>query len=194
MSAPSLNDAAPYFTLPTALYGHKEELEGLGARVVLLTFVVPSKMREWLPKIGVPADAFPILLDESKRIYQVYGMENSIIKTWSPGTILFYAKTYAKNIYNGVRPEKVEGREDLHQLGGDFIVDQSGRIRLCHRSSSPIDRVKPSDILDCLRKMHGNMKDQITHSVVHSSREDDVLHAGGKTGPDTDTFETECTA
>ncbi|KNC78433.1 hypothetical protein SARC_09133 [Sphaeroforma arctica JP610] len=99
--------------------------------------------------------------------------QSSILGSWSPATLLFYAK----NIFSGTRLEKTQVKEDLHQLGGDFIVGQDGKLLLSHPSTSPIDRVAVSDIMDCIRKAVGvsvGVSDECSHT-------DCSAHAHGHT-------------
>ncbi|KNC78432.1 hypothetical protein SARC_09132, partial [Sphaeroforma arctica JP610] len=49
----------------------------LGAKVVLISFVAPERMGDWLTKQSMPADAFLMLGDgsDTKKIYRAYGMQ-----------------------------------------------------------------------------------------------------------------------
>ncbi len=42
-------------------------------------------------------------------------------------------------------------RTDITQLGGDFVLDNAGRIVFAHRSREPADRPSPSAIVDAVR-------------------------------------------
>lgn len=42
--------------------------------------------------------------------------------------------------------------DDLHQLGGDFVTDADGILRLCHRSRRPDDRPAIDEILAAISR------------------------------------------
>ena len=42
------------------------------------------------------------------------------------------------------------GPGDIHQLGGDFLLDRSGRLMLAHPSTDPADRPTVQQLLDAL--------------------------------------------
>jgi hypothetical protein len=58
---------------------------------------------------------------------------------------------YLKLRLRGQKLLPVQG--DPHQLGGDFIVDAAGIIRLSHPSKDPVDRPPVEDLLASLRNM-----------------------------------------
>jgi hypothetical protein len=42
-------------------------------------------------------------------------------------------------------------RGDTHQLGGDFVVGENGRIQLAHPSRDPVDRPSMAELLQAIR-------------------------------------------
>ncbi|KAF3850178.1 hypothetical protein F7725_019897 [Dissostichus mawsoni] len=44
-------------------------------------------------------------------------------------------------------PDMPPHMEDIYQLGGDFLLDEAGKVLLCHPSKSPMDRPSVEDIL-----------------------------------------------
>jgi alkyl hydroperoxide reductase subunit AhpC len=110
---------------------HEEAIRRLGAQVLLLSFEGEARARAWLSDTDVP---FPLLLDPGKDIYQAYGLERSLRRSWAPRTLWHYAQQVAR----GRRLYARGG--DLHQLGGDFIVDDQGRVCFAHPSREPVDR------------------------------------------------------
>ena len=58
---------------------------------------------------------------------------------------------YLKLILRGEKLLPVQG--DPHQLGGDFVVDAAGIIRLAHRSKDPVDRPPVEKLLAVLRNL-----------------------------------------
>lgn len=76
-------------------------------------------------------------------MYRAYGLRRSWnVKTaWTYGWLL-------------LRGRKLHGiQEDPNQLGGDFIVDAKGIVRLPHPSRDAADRPSVSDLLGVLRQL-----------------------------------------
>ena len=63
-----------------------------------------------------------------------------------PQNLWFYAKATLQG------REKFGKRGDPHQLGGDFIVDSQGIVRLAHPSKEPTDRPSVNHLLKVLQK------------------------------------------
>lgn len=121
-----------------------EEFGRLGARVLLISFGADYWARAWQQDTRSP---YPLLLDPARAVYRLYGLGASRLGAWSP-RVLFY---YLKRILRGQRLLPAQG--DPHQLGGDFIVDAHGVIRLAHRSQDPLDRLPAEKILAELRRL-----------------------------------------
>lgn len=79
---------------------------------------------------------FPLLVDRERRVYRAYGLARA---TWwdvlRPRVWLHYARL----LLAGRRQTAPPG-EDPFQLGGDFVVDPTGRLALVHPSKDPSDR------------------------------------------------------
>jgi peroxiredoxin len=123
------------------LLSHKTELEALNARVTILSFSSPALAQKW---IAETRSSFHFLIDSEMKVYQAYGLESSLIRAWSPKIWFAYAKLMAQ----GRRWRGIQGNS--RQMGGDFIVDQQGVIRLAHRSHDPTDRPKIDEIIQVL--------------------------------------------
>jgi hypothetical protein len=121
---------------------HHAELAGLRTQVLILTFGTEAWARAWLRETDAP---FPLLLDQDRRVYRAYGLERSVVRTWSPRTIWYYLRRASA----GHRLRPVQG--DPHQMGGDFIVDARGILRLAHRSRDPVDRPSSDRLLSVVR-------------------------------------------
>ncbi len=124
------------------VYRAKATFEHLGVRVLFITFGHAYWAEAWRAETGV---GFPILLDQARTVYRAYGLERSLRRTYSPRTLLFYAKKFLRG--EGWRP----ARGDPRQLGGDFVVGADGRIVLAHPSRDPIDRPSVNTLLEAIR-------------------------------------------
>jgi peroxiredoxin len=123
------------------LLSHKTELEALNARVTILSFSSPALAQKW---IAETRSSFHFLIDSEMKTYQAYGLESSLMRAWSPKIWFAYAKLMAQ----GRKWRGIQGVSS--QMGGDFIVDQQGVIRLAHRSHDPTDRLKVVEIFQVL--------------------------------------------
>ena len=110
---------------------HHEQLEGLGATVLLISFGQEPQAKRWLEQTNAP---FPLALDPDRRVYRAYGLERSVAKSWHPKMIAHYLGLLLK----GRKLLPIQG--DPNQLGGDFIVDRQGIVRYAHPSDDPADR------------------------------------------------------
>ncbi len=121
-----------------------EALRELRARIVLIAFGTLPDTERWL------ADVCPslcLLRDPERTVYQAFDLEHSFLRALSPRTLLAYARWFAA----GRKMHGLQG--DAAQLGGNFIVDPEGVLRLAHRSRDTLDRPSVAEILTCLRRI-----------------------------------------
>ena len=129
---------------------HLPEFEVLNTRIVLISFGRPDQARVWLEEtcwlapveINAP---FTLLLDPERRAYRAYELEYSLLRSWG----LKVWRRYAQLLFKGRMWRGIQG--DSGQLGGDIIVDSTGRIRLAFRSHDPTDRPDVQSLLAALR-------------------------------------------
>lgn len=78
---------------------------------------------------------FTVLLDRDRTVYQAYGLERSRLRSYHPRVVWIYIKRWFQRgeFYNS-------HGDDTSQLGGDFIVDRNGVLRLVHPSHDPTNR------------------------------------------------------
>jgi hypothetical protein len=91
--------------------------------------------------------AFDVLLDPDRVVYRSYEMEKSRWRAWSPKTLF----SYAKLLLSGRKWLPKEG--DSTQMGGDFIVDSNGIIRLAFKSKEPADRPSVDFLLQIIKSL-----------------------------------------
>ena len=117
------------------------ELEAMQTRVVVVSFGSTMGAKAWLLETGAP---FTFLLDPDRAAYRAYGLEHSLARSW--GLNVWWR--YAQLLLAGRKWRGTQG--DSGQLGGDFIVDPAGVIRLAYRSHDPTDRPPMSRLLTVL--------------------------------------------
>ena len=115
------------------MWRERKRLAELNTEVLLVSFEELPRVRWYLEGADF---GFPVLADPERAVYHAYGLGRaSLVRTWaSPKTVLFYGRA----ILRGERPPKPVA--DTRQLGGDFLIDASGRVRFAHTSVEPADR------------------------------------------------------
>jgi hypothetical protein len=125
------------------LWQKKTELDDLNIQVVVVTFesYQLSSLRHADPAMG-----FPYYHDQERRLYRYYGMYSAGFRDlWGPRT--WYA--YLRLLLSGRKMHKSSG--DIHQRGGDVLINPQGVIRFHYIGSGPADRPAVENILQLVR-------------------------------------------
>ncbi len=122
---------------------HRDEFEHLNVEVLLVSFSSKGYARRWTKEV---CPAFRLLLDREKAVYRAYELGHSLSRALNTRTIKSYAQFVRAD-----RPLRIQG--DPAQLGGDFIIDTEGAIRLAYRSHDPTDRPSAEQLLTVLNKL-----------------------------------------
>ncbi len=89
---------------------------------------------------------WPLLVDTERVLYRAYGLDRGHWwNIYGPASIW----TYSKLLMRG-RRLRLPG-SDVHQLGGDVLIDPNGVVRLHHIGSGPADRPTFSELLKAIR-------------------------------------------
>lgn len=89
---------------------------------------------------------FDVLLDHDRAIYKAYELERSYWRSRNMKTRWVYLKAWL----DGRKAPDSYG-DDTSQLGGDFIVDKNGILRLIYPSHDPTDRPPVDDLIAILK-------------------------------------------
>ena len=91
---------------------------------------------------------FTVLLDRDRTVYQAYGLERSRLRAYHPRVVWIYIKRWFQrgHFYDS-------HGDDTSQLGGDFIADKSGILRLVHPSHDPSDRPSVDELINVTAKL-----------------------------------------
>lgn len=119
----------------------KAETKARNTQVILIAFSSTQLAQAWITETKT---TFQFLLDPERKAYQAFGLDTSLWRSWSPKIWFEYARLLAL----GRKWRGIQG--DSGQLGGDFIIDQNGIIRMAYRSHDPADRPAVCDILKVL--------------------------------------------
>lgn len=117
-----------------------ERLAATGAEVVLVAYHDPDlMMSKMMHSLNLP---FTMLYDKTKSAYRRWGLGTVTVTAFlRPGLYLELARIL-------LRRERSLGRvSDRTQLGGDFIVDETGRLIFANRLKSFHDRAKVDDLI-----------------------------------------------
>ncbi len=121
----------------------EEELQALGIDVAVVTFQSSPIAENYVRETKLD---WPILIDETLKLYSAYGMERGRVwDVWGPATM----GVYFKLMFKGRMPHKPAG--DVHQLGGDILIDPQGIVRLHHIGTGPADRPTIESLLEIVR-------------------------------------------
>ncbi len=128
----------------TQVVSVQDKIQALNANVITISFGTSYWAQMWLQETRSP---FPFLVDPERGAYQAYGLKSSVFRSWSVKNLWYYAKAVAQG------RETFGKRGNPHQLGGDFIVDSQGILRLVHPSRDPTDRPSVDKILTVLHNL-----------------------------------------
>jgi peroxiredoxin len=122
-----------------------EEFRALGAEIVVISFVQPERLSQYLKAHPWP---FRVLADPSRTVYRAFGLGSA---TWMQILQPRVIARYFGLIFRGRMPHMAH--EDVHQLGGDFVLDRTGRVVFEYRSRDPADRPRVSELLEAVRRI-----------------------------------------
>ena len=118
-------------------------MEAAGLSVAVVTFELNRFATSYVEETRM---AWPLLIDSDRRLYQAYGMERVGWKTLlSPSAL----STYLGLALRGRRLHRATG--DVHQMGGDVLIDPKGVVRFHYVSSDPADRPGVAALLKVIR-------------------------------------------
>lgn len=117
----------------------EERFRASNVRIVVVTFAHDLFARRYVEETSLP---WPLLVDDTRETYRSYGMLSASFRdVWGPGT--WWA--YLKEILRGGKLRRAEG--DIHQRGGDVLIDPAGIVVLHHVGKGPADRPAVDAIL-----------------------------------------------
>lgn len=120
-----------------------DEFAALGARIVAVSFEEADQILRFASDERLP---FPLLGDPERWAYQAFGLQPA---SWRQLTSWATIATYLRGMLHGRWP-RIRAAQ-FEQLGGDFVLDATGRIVLCWKSETPADRPAIDDLLSAVR-------------------------------------------
>ena len=89
------------------------------------------------------------MVDTSRALFLELGLRRSVLAVWGMLALIKYAEQLAGG---GKLLRSLEG-DDVHQMGGDFMVDSKGKLVYVYRGKSSYDRPSVGELLAKLRAM-----------------------------------------
>ena len=89
--------------------------------------------------------SWPLLVDQDRSLYHAYGMERG--KWWNIWGVASW-RVYVALLLRGRRLRAPTN--DIHQLGGDVLIDPQGTVRLHHIGAGPADRPTVAALLQAV--------------------------------------------
>ena len=110
----------------------------------IILFYFQAGAKRWLKDTNCKLRMF---VDPERHLYSALGLRRSLTEAWSISKLVFYAE------------QKRAGRrmfeeDDPNQIGGDFILDEQGRLALIHRSKIWTDRPPVEELLSCVKDLN----------------------------------------
>uniref|UniRef100_A0A4W6ES13 Selenoprotein L n=1 Tax=Lates calcarifer TaxID=8187 RepID=A0A4W6ES13_LATCA len=117
-------------------------LEARSLQVLVVSFGSFEGAQLWLEQTGC---TFDMLLDPQRKVYRSFGLGSSYAKVMKFGCLLQYSEYGAVNRDFPDFPPRL--LEDIYQMGGDFLLDEAGKVLLSHPCKNPLDRPTVKDFL-----------------------------------------------
>lgn len=124
----------------------KAELESKNGSIFVISFGSLEKARKWKLDTGCE---LRIMVDPDRRLYCAVGLRKSMYRVWGIGSLIFYAEQMCA----GKALVKGEDDDDLHQMGGDFIIDCQGKMGLVYCSKVSTDRPSVDQLVAVLKSL-----------------------------------------
>lgn len=124
------------------LEANKALFEARSVQVFIVSFGGVEGAQLWLEQTGC---SFQMLLDPQRKIYRSFGLGSSYSRVMRFGCLLQYSEYEAVDReFPDIPPRLLE---DIYQMGGDFLLDASGKVVLHHPCKTPLDRLSASLLL-----------------------------------------------
>jgi alkyl hydroperoxide reductase subunit AhpC len=122
----------------------KERVERLGIEVLVVSFEDEEHALNYQKETALE---WPMVVDKQLELYSYYGLTRAGFRDlWGFATW----KVYLREILKGNLPKSAKG--DVHQRGGDVLIDPQGIVRLHLIGKGPADRPAIDEVLRIVEK------------------------------------------
>ncbi len=120
-----------------------------GGEVLAVSFARPERVAAYVERYPLP---FPALADPTLEGYRVFDLGRT---SWLALLNPVVMAKYLALMFRGWMPWRPAEKEDLLQLGGDFVLDGQRRVVYAYRSADPTDRPGVDDLVRAVRQAAG---------------------------------------
>ena len=111
-----------------------ERLRAAGVSVLIVSQAQPAVLATFLRRHPQP---FPVVCDPDRAVYRAFGLERTHwLNFFRPAVVWRYLRL----VVRGGKVRMPYPGEDVLQLGGDFLLDRTGRVVFAYRSRTATDR------------------------------------------------------
>lgn len=111
-----------------------ERLRAAGVNVLVISQAKPAVLATFLRNHPQPV---PVVGDPDRAAYRAFGLERTSWLSFFRPSVMW---GYLRLMFRGGKVRKPYPGEDVLQLGGDFLIDRSGRVVYAYRSRTATDR------------------------------------------------------
>lgn len=124
---------------------HYEEIRNLGGEVVVVSSGRPAALAAYQQERRWP---FPVVTDPTMASYRYFSLGRATWRSFFRPRVL---GRFLQVLLHGWLPHRAYDKEDLLQLGGDFVLDRQRRLVLAHPSQDAADRPTPQALVEAIR-------------------------------------------
>ena len=119
------------------------EFQKLECQIVVVACGIQKSGLKWMETTKL---SFPLFLDIDLKLYRLLGLRRSVKRVWGVYSLLGYAE---EKVAGKKSTPRYEG-DDVHVMGGDFIVNSAGQLVYAYQSKTQRDRPAVGDLLQFL--------------------------------------------
>ena len=123
----------------------ENEFKQLGCQVVVVSSGTQESGMKWLQDHGF---SFPLLIDQDRVFYRQVGLRRFLKNSFCVKSFKYYADEQSSE---PVRDVSTYSGCDWTVMGGDFIVDSSGKLLYAHLCKNQFDRPDIETLVKFLR-------------------------------------------
>lgn len=131
------------------LHQRLEEFRDKNIEIIVITFENEEKALNYQKDIEL---GMTMAIDQKREMYSYYGMEKAgFLDLWGFKSL----KAYFIELLKGNFPKAAHG--DIHQRGGNVLIDPNGMVRMHHIGKGPADRPKADDVLNIVKEIEAEI-------------------------------------
>jgi len=121
-----------------------EDFSKKGAAILFVVQAKPPVLERFLKEFPQP---FAMACDPDRNLYKEFRLERVSWLTFFRPKVIW---GYLRLMFRGQKVRAPYTEEDVQQLGGDFILNQTGKVVYEFRSQDPTARPTMNELLDAM--------------------------------------------